>query len=56
MTRESAALVLDLRELTGGARGDTEAERRDLVEQLHVLRQEAGDDHPGDDGAPERDQ
>ena len=48
VTRESTALVLELRELVGGARGDTEAERRDLVDQLHALRQEAGDDHPGD--------
>ena len=46
--RESATLVLDLRELTDGTRGDTEAERRDLVQQLHLLRQEAEDDHSGD--------
>jgi MoxR-like ATPase len=46
--RESSTLVLELRELTDGTRGDTEAERRDLVEQLHLLRQEAEDDHSGD--------
>ena len=46
VSREASALVLNLRELTHGARGTTQAERRDLVEQLHLLHQEAEEDHP----------
>jgi MoxR-like ATPase len=46
--RESSSLTLELQELVGGARGGTAAERRDLVDQLHALKQEAADDHPDD--------
>jgi MoxR-like ATPase len=46
--RESSTIILELRELTDGTRGTTEAERRALVQRLHALRQEAQDDHPDD--------